>query len=220
MSENSLVQFNRFIIHEPPDILLCTVSKLYWHRFGHFVDYPVSLCDYSVLEFKVLFEQNDKRPYQQMMQDNIFFCWSFGITIFWANSISEYTFTGVSLLQQLKSSAPHLLVIAIVTLANLWHLAYFSLCQCCYQNFQLPSILLVDRELCCLGVEDILFWKPPWNFSVFYFTPGNSSQNKSQTLDIPQNFVRSLGNSKTKNKNPWKFCIIFSWLPSETQLSF
>ena len=68
------------------------------------------------------------------------------------------------------------------------------------------------------GVEDILFWKPPWNFSCFYFTPGSSRQNKAQPLDIPQNCVRSLGNSKTKNRkttpgnstliflgHPWKF---------------
>ena len=29
------------------------------------------------------------------------------------------------------------------------------------------------------GVEDILFVKKPWNFSFFYFTPGNSRQNKA-----------------------------------------
>ena len=30
------------------------------------------------------------------------------------------------------------------------------------------------------GVEDILFWKTPWNFSFFYFIPINSRQNKAQ----------------------------------------
>ena len=51
--------------------------------------------------------------------------------------------------------------------------------------------------------------KKPWNFSFLYFTPGNSRQNKAQPLEIPQNCVSSLGNSKTKNKDPWKFHIIF-----------
>ena len=50
------------------------------------------------------------------------------------------------------------------------------------------------------GVEDI------FNFSFFYFTPGNSRQNKAQPVDILQNYVRSTA----KNKDPWKFHIIFS----------
>ena len=70
------------------------------------------------------------------------------------------------------------------------------------------------------GVEDILLRKLLWDFSFFYFTPGNSRQNKAQPLDIPQNCVRSLGNSKAKNKDPWKFHIIFSWLPLEIPLRF
>ena len=40
----------------------------------------------------------------------------------------------------------------------------------------------------------------PWKFSCFYFTPRNSRQNKGQPLDIPQNCVRSLGNSKQGQK--------------------
>ena len=32
-------------------------------------------------------------------------------------------------------------------------------------------------------------------------------------LDIPQIFVRSNGNSKAKNQDPWKFHFIFSWSP-------
>ena len=62
------------------------------------------------------------------------------------------------------------------------------------------------------------FLKPPWNFS--FFTSGNSRQHKAQRLDIPQNCVRSLGNSKAKNKDPEKFHIIFSWPPLEIQLRF
>ena len=62
----------------------------------------------------------------------------------------------------------------------------------------------------------------PWNFSFFYFTPGKNfrQQNKAQPLDIPQNCVRFLGNSKAKNKDPWKFHIIFSWLSLEIPLRF
>ena len=67
---------------------------------------------------------------------------------------------------------------------------------------------------------NIYFFENPLDFFIFYFTPGNSRQNKAQPLDIPQNYVRSLGNSKAKNKDPWNFHIIFSWLPLEISLRF
>ena len=57
-------------------------------------------------------------------------------------------------------------------------------------------------------------------FFFFYFTPGSSKQNKAQPLNIPQSCVRSLGNSKAKNKYPWKFHIIFTWSPLEVPLCF
>ena len=41
----------------------------------------------------------------------------------------------------------------------------------------------------------------PRNFSCVFFIPRNSRQ-KVQSLDIPQNCVRSLGNSKAKKKRP------------------
>ena len=82
-------------------------------------------------------------------------------------------------------------------------------------------------------LEDILLWKLPWNFSFFYFTPGNSRQNKVQPLDIPQNCARSLGIPRPKTKihgnstfflvtlgnstlfliNPLKFHMLFLWYP-------
>ena len=76
---------------------------------------------------------------------------------------------------------------------------------------------------------------PRWNFSFFYFTPGNSRQSKVPPLEIPQIFLTSLGNSKVKNQetktpgnstnfslvalgnstsfliNPWKFHMLFVW---------
>ena len=64
------------------------------------------------------------------------------------------------------------------------------------------------------------FLKSPWNFSFFYLTSKISRQNKAQPLDIPQNCVRSLRNFKAKNKDPWKFHIIFSWSPFEIPLRF
>ena len=53
------------------------------------------------------------------------------------------------------------------------------------------------------GFEDILFWThlPPWTFSFFYFTSGNSRQNKAPPLEVSHNCVASyfflvtLGNS-------------------------
>ena len=36
-----------------------------------------------------------------------------------------------------------------------------------------------SRKIQTGGVEGILFWKNPWNFSFFYFTLGNSRQNKA-----------------------------------------
>ena len=88
------------------------------------------------------------------------------------------------------------------------------------------NIGLFQRKSKQGGGFRIYFFDPPplfpWNFSFFYFTPGKNfrQQNKAQPLDIPQNCVRFLGNSKAKNKDPWKFHIIFSWLSLEIPLRF
>ena len=80
----------------------------------------------------------------------------------------------------------------------------------------------IPEKIQTRGVEDIFFWKSPWNFSSFDFTPENSRQNKDQPLDITQTCVRSLGNSKAKNKepsgnsklvflgHPWKCHLVFN----------
>ena len=65
------------------------------------------------------------------------------------------------------------------------------------------------------------FLKTPWKFPFFYFTLANFRQDHAQPWDIPQNSVRFLGNSKTKNKVPcWKFHITFSCSPLEIPLRF
>ena len=66
----------------------------------------------------------------------------------------------------------------------------------------------------------IYFFENPLEFLIFLLYPGNSMQKKAQPLDIPQNCVRSLGNSKTKNKDPSKFPIIFPWSPLEIPLPY
>ena len=67
------------------------------------------------------------------------------------------------------------------------------------------------------GAKDILFWDSP---GIFQFPPGNSRQNKAPPLEIPKVFVRSFGNSKAKNQDPWKLHIIFSWSHLEISLRF
>ena len=64
------------------------------------------------------------------------------------------------------------------------------------------------------------FLNPPGIFHFFYFSPGNFRQNKAPPLEIPQNCVTFLGNSNTKNQDPWKFHIIFFWSILEIPLHF
>ena len=51
------------------------------------------------------------------------------------------------------------------------------------------------------GVEDILFWKTPWNFSFFYFTLQILHKTKPNPLDIPK-LCQIPWNSKTENEDP------------------
>ena len=69
-------------------------------------------------------------------------------------------------------------------------------------------------------VEDILFWNPPWNFSFFLLYPWKFQAKQSFTPGKSKNFFRSLGNSKAKNQDPWKFHIIFSWSNLGSSTSF
>ena len=61
-----------------------------------------------------------------------------------------------------------------------------------------------------------------WNFKICYLTLRNSRQNKSSPLEILENCVTPVGNSKAKIQDPMKLHIIFSWsllkIPSNTLL--
>ena len=62
------------------------------------------------------------------------------------------------------------------------------------------------------------FFENSLGFFIFYFTTGNSTQNKASLLEIPQNFVISLENSRAKNQdlgNSTLFFCIFPWSPLE-----
>ena len=68
-----------------------------------------------------------------------------------------------------------------------------------YPTFQLPPALshwVIPEKT---QTEDILFWKNPWNFEVFHFTPGNS--------------MITPGNSTLFLINPWKFHLLFPQHP-------
>ena len=52
------------------------------------------------------------------------------------------------------------------------------------------------------GLRTYFFEPPTLEFFIFYFNPWNSRQNKPAPLEIPQNCVKSLGNSKAKPLRP------------------
>ena len=65
------------------------------------------------------------------------------------------------------------------------------------------------------------YLKTPWDFLFFYFIPGISDKTKLNPWIFHKIVLAtSLGNSKAKNKEPWKFQIIFSWAPLEIPLQF
>ena len=64
----------------------------------------------------------------------------------------------------------------------------------------------------------IYFLKTSLKFFIFLLYPWKFKTKQSSTLDIPQNCVRSLKNSKAKNKDPWKSHIIFSCSHLEIRL--
>ena len=50
----------------------------------------------------------------------------------------------------------------------------------------------------------------PGFFGCFYFTPGNSRQNKASPQETPQIRLHPLKILSLKPRHPWKFHIIFS----------
>ena len=63
-------------------------------------------------------------------------------------------------------------------------------------------------------VEGILFKKKPWNFSFFYFTPGNSRQKAPPMVLDPLEIPRP------KTKTPGNSMLFFFWSPLEIPLHF
>ena len=64
------------------------------------------------------------------------------------------------------------------------------------------------------------FENPPWNFSFFTLPMEIPDKTKLSRWIFPQIVLRSLGNSKAKNKDPWQSHIIFSWSPLDITLCF
>ena len=91
---------------------------------------------------------------------------------------------------------------------------YLSAAPWCKQTLEWA---IPEKDQTAGGVEDILLWKLPQNFS-YSFTWSLEIPDKTKlnawifhTILLP----RSLRNSKAKKKDPWKFHIIFSWSPLE-----
>ena len=110
-------------------------------------------------------------------------------------------------------------------------------CYCSYYNFCLEFQIFFfwcdslfegffPRQSACAipekirGLRIYSFENLPGVF-IFYFTPGNSRQNKAQSLDIPQNCVRPFEIPRPKTKtsgnftlfflgHPWKFRFVFN----------
>ena len=59
--------------------------------------------------------------------------------------------------------------------------------------------------------------KDPWIVKIYHLTLGISRQNEASLLEIPQNCVTSIGISKVRNQDQWKFRMI---LPLEIQFPY
>ena len=95
---------------------------------------------------------------------------------------------------------------------NFWQLlSFFTFLFSISNNnflFLLPEIGLFQKKTKHWGRHNFL--KPlPWNFYVSYFTLKTSRQYKAIPLEIQQNCVASLGNSKFKNLDPWNLNMNF-----------
>ena len=65
-------------------------------------------------------------------------------------------------------------------------------------------------------VENILFWKLPWNFWICHFTVRNFRENKLLPLEILRNCLKPLRNFKVKNQDPWRLHDIFLCTPGNS----
>ena len=111
--------------------------------------------------------------------------------------------------------------VANLTLRELDPPTHVNLTQTVCGKIQQIKILVYSRKKPNRGVEDIgniasQFFQNPLKFLIFILYSCNfPDKTKLHPLEIPQKCVRSLGNSKTRNQDPWKFHIIFflGWLP-------
>ena len=69
------------------------------------------------------------------------------------------------------------------------------------------SVGLFQKKSKQVGLRLYFSEKPPLKFLDLFFR--NSRENKLSPLKILKNCVTSLGNSKVKNQNPWKFHMRF-----------
>ena len=89
---------------------------------------------------------------------------------------------------------------------------YWLYCKSDYiLKVKLCYIGLLMKNIQTWGVEDIIFWKLPWNFSFFTLSLEITDKTKLSSWIFHKT-------SKTKNKGPWKFHIIFSWSSLEILL--
>ena len=111
--------------------------------------------------------------------------------------------------------------VANLTLRELDPPTHVNLTQTVCGKIQQIKILVYSRKKPNMGVEEIgniasQFFQNPLKFLIFILYSCNfPDKTKLHPLEIPQKCVRSLGNSKTRNQDPWKFHIIFflGWLP-------
>ena len=86
-------------------------------------------------------------------------------------------------------------------------LKIFSFCGCREQFY------IIDWARKVTGGLRTYFFETPLKFFVLLLYP---RQPKLHPLEILQNCVTSLGNSTAKNKDPWKFHMIFFWSSLDT----
>ena len=101
--------------------------------------------------------------------------------------------------------------------------AYLMHHLACHQWSKLQTKLTTlsySRKNLNREVENILFWKLPWNFWICHFTVRNFRENKLLPLEILRNCLKPLRNFKVKNQDPWRLHDIFLCTPGNSTSFF